>query len=227
MPPWATRQVAALVAQFVASDASAWIGAKGRENIERGLNIYFLRSPKPAGQSWIEPAPGVAAGRGFVLVRPGSPNDPELWLDPTLGNYRALFKQFAKAQLGAAEVAADLQIDHVFPKTAGSLNGLGFVRMLAIPAASNMSAGRTVERHMALLARDVPGRKGLRHATYVSIGKAVGFAGWQQLPDSEDAAANDGAVVELFGHLRRFGIGQDVLSMLDRRLAADRLRTLR
>lgn len=120
-----------------------------------------------------------------------------------------------------------MQIDHVFPKKAGALSGVAYVRMLAIAPGGNMDAGRTVERAMAERAGAVANPKLVRHATYVSIGKATGFVGWEHLPDSADAAANMAAVTALFAHLGAFGVPPSVLTGLDRQLAEDRLRTLR
>lgn len=113
-----------------------------------------------------------------------------------------------------------MQIDHVFPKKAATLDGIAYVRMLAIPPGSNMAAGRTMERQMAGRAAASPRTKGARLATCYSIGKAAGFEGYDRLPDSEDATANLPAVRALFAHLRGFGLPADVLTALDGRLTA-------
>jgi hypothetical protein len=152
----------------------------------------------------------------------------ELWLDPRLTDYRATFERFARRYLGAAGLSgADVQIDHVFPKATAKRDDLAYVRMLAIPPASNMAAGRTVERAMADRAAMAPGRKAIRWATYMSIGKAAGYAGWDSLPDSTDPAANAAAVAGLFAYLRGFGLPPDVLTALDEQLTAYTLTKIR
>jgi hypothetical protein len=164
---------------------------------------------------------------GFLWLPDGG-GEPELWLDPRRKGYRGIFESFARRRLGAPGLAgADVHIDHLFPKKAGALNGLAYVRMQAAPPESNMAAGRTVEREMAARAALVPGRRRGRHATYVTIGKATGFAGWESLPDSRDAGANADAVRALFAHLRGFGVPQSILSGLDMQLTAHTLTRIR
>jgi len=222
-PAWVTRQISAFLAQFCAAGGNAaWIGVRGLAGLG-GL---------PADGLWrrggrLEPAPGISLAEGFVW-RPTAPGVPELWLSPHKTGYRRAFEGFAKRELGAAGLdGADVQIDHVFPKGAGKLGGLGYVRMLAVPPASNMAAGRTLEK--AMVGRnDAAGPRGklTRLATYFSVGKATGFAGYESLPD-EDAAGNQALVGALFSHLRGFGMPAEVLGRLDAALAAARAGSLR
>lgn len=228
-PGWVRSAIAGFVAQFVRSDATAWIGAGSREGFEPvDRSAPQLRLMRDFGRGGRMTAlAGLVLDCGFVWL-PADAMPPELWLDPTVRGYRAIFERFAQRHLGASGLAgAGVQIDHLFPKKAGALDGLAYVRMLAAPPASNMETGRTVERAMADRARIVANPKLVRHATYVSIGKATGFVGWETLPDSDDAAGNLPAVAALFGHLRSFGLPSSVLTALDARLTADRLRTLR
>ena len=229
-PAWVTRQITAFVRQFCRSSAEAWIGAgsiEGFEPVDRSRPRARLMRDFGAGGRRILMA-GLDRADGFVW-RPADPHgEPELWLDPTLKGYRRVFERFSQSFCGAPGLdGAHVQIDHVFPKKAGALDGLAYVRTLAIPPESNQAAGRTMERAMAERARAVGNGKLVRHATYVSIGKATGFSGWESLPDSDDALANRPLVDALFVHLRGFGLPDSVLTEFDATLTANRLRDLR
>jgi hypothetical protein len=200
MHPALQRQVAVLLAQFMRGTGEAWIGIAGIERL--GIGQRFPPTMRLGGR--LEPIAGVPPSRGFVWVQG---TEPELWLDPDV-DHRALYARFAEERLGVTNLPSStvLNIDHVFPRTAGAKDGLSHVRMLAVPSASNQAAGRTVEKRMSQRAGVAPSRKQVRHATWVSIGKAVGFTGWEHLPDSTDPAANDAQVNALFDHLAAQGI---------------------
>jgi hypothetical protein len=144
-------------------------------------------------------------------------------------SYRAAYERYAQRYLGAAGLAgADVQIDHVFPKKAGALGGLAYVRMLAIPPESNMAAGRMLEREMVARNDDLgPRSKLTRMATYFSVGKAIGFVGYEQLPNDEDRLPNRQLATALITWLRAFGVPADVLTALDQQLTAQTLAVLR
>jgi hypothetical protein len=230
LPGWVSEPIRAFVAAFARGDATAWIGAASREGflpVDRSRPGSRLMRDLGAGGR-LAPLPGLALEDGFVWLPAPGAGPPELWLSPGFGGYRDAYERFARRYLGAPGLAGvGVHIDHLFPRKAAALDGLAYVRMLAVAPSGNMDAGRTVERAMAARARATASRKPVRHATYVSIGKATGFAAWQTLPDSVDAAANLPAVHALFDHLRGFGLDPAVLTALDRRLTADRLRTLR
>jgi hypothetical protein len=121
-----------------------------------------------------------------------------------------------------------VQIDHVFPKQAAALGGLAYVRMLAIPAASNMIAGATLERTMTERNVELGARgKRTRLATYYSIGKATGFIGYEGMPDGSDTPLNQAVARALIAHLRSIGLPTDVLTALDQRLTAGTAGVLR
>jgi len=215
-PAWVQRGIADLIRQFCAPPNAAWIGAASRDGLGGTPGGGLWRR----GGRW-QPFPGLALADGFVWQPDAGPGLPELWLSPTRSGYRDIYENFARRHLGAPGLAgADVQIDHVFPKTAGALGGLAYVRMLAIPPDSNMAAGRTMERAMAERnRRHGPRAKRTRLATYVSIGKASGFTGYAALP--EDGLGGNAALAgALFAHLRRFGLPPDVLTALDQRLTA-------
>lgn len=222
-PAWVTRQISAFVAQFCdAGGNAAWIGVRSLDGLQGApANGLWRRGGK------LQPAPGLSLTEGFIW-RPTLPGEPELWLSPHKTGYRRAFEGFAKRELGATGLdGADVQIDHVFPKGAGKLGGLGYVRMLAVPPASNMAAGRTLEKAMVGRNDELgPRGKVTRLATYFSIGKATGFDGYASLPD-EDAAGNRALVGALFAHLRGFGLPAEVLGRLDASLTAARAGTLR
>lgn len=230
LPSWAQRAIIAFVESFALTSGETWIGVSSREGFlpvgrarpRRGV----MRDLGHGGA--IALLPGLPLSDGFVWHPARGAGGPEFWLSPSRTDHRALFERFAQRHLGAPGLSgAGVQIDHLFPRTAGALDGLAYVRMLAVPPAANMAAGRTVERAMAGRARAVPGEKRVRHATYVSIGKATGFAGWQAMPDGTSAAANRPAVAALFAHLRAFGVPASVLTALDAGLTAHTLTRLR
>lgn len=208
-PAWVHRQIDAFLAQFCSPRGNeAWIG------------IRADAPPRPDGQ--VSALPDMPLAEGFVW-RPAGGGEPELWLDPDKSGYRAAFERFAIRELGAPGLDdAFVHIDHVFPKRAAALGGLAYVRMLAVPPESNMAAGRTLERAMAGRNRLAgPRRKTTRMATYFAVGKATGFAGYEALPD-EDEAGNQALVGALFAHLRAYGLPADCLGRLDAELTANR-----
>lgn len=224
-PAWVTRQIAAFVAQFCdpSFDNLPWIGiqtlAGFRGQPEDGL---FRRGGR------MEPCPDLPVAEGFVW-RPNDPKGvPELWLAPTKTGYRAAFERFARRELQAPGLdGADVQIDHVFPKKAADLGDLGYVRMLAVPPESNMAAGRTLEKAMVARNEEMGARgKPTRLATYASIGKATGFAGYDAIPD-DGPGGNSALANALMAHLRKVGLPPAVLTAFDAKMLADRMGTLR
>lgn len=223
-PSWVTRQIADFVGQFCASGGNAaWIGITSLAGFGGAPQDGLWRR---GGR--LEVAPDLSLAEGFVWRPEATTALPELWLAPEKTGYRRAFERFAVRELGAAGLeGADVQIDHVFPKGAGRLGGLAYVRMLAVPPESNMAAGRTLEK--AMVARNDalgPRAKRTRMATYFSIGKATGFDGYDGLPDEEEGG-NLALAGALMAHLRDFGLPAEVLTALDAILAADRARDLR
>lgn len=224
-PAWVTRGIAQLIRQFCSDKGNAaWIGVASLDGLGgEPANGLFRRGGR------YEAMPGLLLAQGFVW-RPDAAGDvPELWLSPTLTGYRDRYEAFARRYLGAAGLTgADVQIDHVFPKRAGALGGMAYVRMLAIPPESNMAAGRTLERAMverndALGARGKP----TRMATYFSIGKATGFTGYEQMPADAASPVNAALASALIAYLKGFGLPADVLTAFDRELLAGTARALR
>ena len=227
-PAWVTRCIAQLIRQFCDRRGNAaWIGISSLEPFVGRTGPVRLRLLRDGGH--YELMGEMPATEGIIWRSDIPPDEPELWLAPTKKGYRAAFERFAQRYLGAPGLqGADVQIDHVFPKKAGALGGLSHVRMLAIPPASNMAAGRTLERAMVARDEDLgPREKLTRMATYFSIGKATGFAGYDAMPDDEDSLSNQALGHALMTHLSSFGLPPDVLTALDQKLTADRLATLR
>jgi hypothetical protein len=217
------QQVRALVRQMgldrqcPRTPGEAWIGVTSIDPFRRTRTHPAM----PRSNGRLETLGSEPVARAFVWV---DGSEPELWVDPQASGYRDLFDVFARTRLGlAGRPASGFNIDHVFPKTAGALDGLTHVRLMAIGAVSNQSAGRTLERAMAGRARaaqerreairqqgDTPREpKPIRHATFMTLGKATGFAGWEHLPDSSDPKANRALVQALFAHLAACGIHAD------------------
>ncbi|MBR0683308.1 hypothetical protein GXW74_22675 [Roseomonas eburnea] len=215
-PSWVTRQIDDFVQDFARS--TALIGA---ETTTALLRAHMTGQDRYDGR--IETSPDLSSSEGFVWRPAAADRLPQLWLDPGKTGYRAAFERFAIRELGAPGLdGADVHIDHVFPKRAAAMGGLGYVRMLAVPPESNMAAGRTLEK--AMVGRNAQfGRraKDTRLATYFSIGKATGFDGYAALPDGEPGGNWDLAVA-LFAHLRAFGVPAEVLNAWDVMLTADR-----
>jgi hypothetical protein len=86
--------------------------------------------------------------------------------------------------------------------------------------------GRTIEKAMKQRADDTPGRKRIRHATWMTIGKAAGFTGWDSLPDSASASGNAAGVSALFIHLATLGMRPPV-GALEQGLTAHTLTRIR
>lgn len=195
------RQVQVLVDQFLTGTGAAWIGIAGIERL--GASGRVSGTMRIGGR--IEALGAHALTEAFVWVQGA---EPELWLDPRSTKYRDLFDEFARTRLSlAGRPRGDAwNIDHVFPKAAGALDGMTHVRALAIASGGNQALGRTVEKAMKGRADDVPGRKRIRHATWMTIGKAAGYEGWESLPDSASAAGNAAAVRSLFAYLAAQGI---------------------
>jgi hypothetical protein len=231
-PIWVTRAIDQLIRQF-ATDV-AWIGIASRDIF---APVGFSIPRRTGGR--IEVSPDIAVQDGFVwlpdAVQVGTAQEgtvqagPELWLSPAKTGYRPAYDRFARRYLGASGLeGADVQIDHVFPKGAGAIGGLAYMRMLAIPPGSNMAAGRTLEKQMVERNRSLgPRAKQTRLATYYSIGKATGFTGYERLPDDEDSTPNHDLSAALLAHLRAFGVPGSILTSLDRRLTAHTASRLR
>lgn len=218
-PAWVTRGIAQLVRQFCNQRGNAaWIGIASLDGFWGQPRNGLFRA---GGRC--EAMPDLPIADGFVWQPDAGPDEPEFWLSPTRTGYRPLFERFAQRYLGAAGLdGAAVQIDHVFPKAAAALGGLAYVRMLAIPPDSNMAAGRTLERAMAERNRSLgPRRKRTRLATYFAIGKATGFAAYQQLPDDGQTPANAALARALLAHLAAFGLPAGVLTGFDQQLTAD------
>lgn len=194
-------QFQALLRQFMKGEGEAWIGIAAIECL--GATGSFIGTRRRGGR--VETLGVQPLTRAFVWMDGAA---PELWVDPRDKRYRELFDQFARERLGLAgrPGGTDWNVDHVFPKAAGVLDGMSHVRVLGIGAAGNQSLGRTVEKAMKQRADTAPGTKRIRHATWMTIGKAAGFAGWETLPHGKDAAGNQAAVTALFGYLAQLGI---------------------
>jgi hypothetical protein len=227
-PAWVTRGIAQLIRQFCSRGGNtAWIGV-GSDQPLRGRQAMPGSGPMRDGGR-IELMPNMPLSDGLVWLPNGGADDPELWLSPTKKGYRDAFDRFSRRYLGATGLdTANVQIDHVFPKKAGVMGGLAYVRMLAIPPESNMAAGRTLERAMVARNEDLgPRGKATRMATYFAVGKAAGFVGYEQMPDDEASQPNSDLASALMTHLRGFGLPADVLTALDQRLTAGRLESFR
>jgi hypothetical protein len=223
-PAWVTNGIAQLIRQFCAGSNDAWIGIASLDGFA-GMPTNGLW--RQGGR--FEVAADLGISDGFIWRPDHGPDGPELWLSPTKTGYRAAYERFARRFLGASGLeGANVQIDHVFPKKAGALGGLAYVRMLAIPPESNMAAGRTLEREMVARNDDFGARgKRTRMATYFSIGKATGFVGYERLPDDGSSPINSDLSAALITYLRGFGLPADVLTPLDQNLTAHTASRLR
>lgn len=188
------HQVQVLLDTFL-TDPPALIGTASIDDLRRA---HLMR---PA---MIETLGALAMPRALVLV---VGNEPQLWVDPCDNTYRDIYRRFAVERLGVTEAldGDSFNFDHMFPRTAGALDGLSHVRMIAIAPRPNQSAGRTLEKRMAQRARGKAGGKVLRSATWMTIGKAAGFEGWEHLPEAS-TSGNRPVVAALFAHLASIGI---------------------
>lgn len=196
-------QFSALLRQFLAGEASAWIGIDSLDRMEA-----LSRTPgmaRIAGRMEVLSS-RVPPTRAFVRVQE---NDPELWIDPELDRdtCRRYFNTFAKRWLAMpGRPGGDLvNIDHLFPQAPALADGLSHVRLMAVDPEANQIAGSTLEQGMTRRSKAVANGKVIRHATWMTIGKAAGFVGWEELP-SGDAPGNQAVVARLFAHLAARGI---------------------
>lgn len=227
-PEWVTRGINQLIRQFCASPNAAWIGIASRDAFSV-VPGQIIRGGVGRLGGHYEVLPEIPIDDGMMWRPDRGPDEPELWLAPTKRGYRAAYDKFARRYLGASGLdGANVQIDHVFPKKAGALGGLAYVRMLAIPPESNMAAGRTLEREMVARNEDLGARgKPTRMATYFAIGKATGFVGYEQLPDDDDSIGNRQLAAALIAWLRGFGLPPGVLTALDQKLTGHTAARLR
>lgn len=215
-PAWVTRQIDDFVGQFVAGPTLV-----GVNSIDMLRHAYVTAPGAPAAS--LSLLGSLPQSEGFIWRPPPGRGLPQLWLAPTKTGYRDAFERFAQRELGAPGLAgADVQIDHVSPKKAAVMGGMAYVRMLAIPPDSNMAAGRTLEKQMVARNEELGGRvKVTRTATFFSIGKATGFAGYTSLPDEDETApANAALAAALMAYLRAWGLPAHVLTTLDEMLTA-------
>lgn len=196
-------QVKALLRQFLAGNASAWIAIDSLDRLEA-----LSRTPggaRFAGRMEVLSS-RIPPTRAFVRVQE---NDPELWIDPELdrATCRRYFDTFAQRWLAMpGRPSGDIfNIDHLFPQAPALADGLSHVRLMAVEAEANQIAGATLEQAMTRRAKNVANGKVIRHATWMTIGKAAGFTGWEELPD-DGAGANQAVVARLFAHLAARGI---------------------
>jgi hypothetical protein len=196
-------QFSALLRQFLAGEASAWIGIDSLDRMEA-----LSRTPgaaRIAGRLEVLSS-RIPPTRAFVRVQE---NDPELWIDPELDREtcRRYFNTFARTWLAmpgrpSGEI---FNIDHLFPQAPALADGLSHVRLMAVEAEANQIAGATLEQVMTRRAEQVANGKVIRHATWMTIGKAAGFTGWEELP-ADGTGANHAVVARLFAHLAARGI---------------------
>jgi hypothetical protein len=219
IPNWVRRQIVDLVDEWV-TDPPALIGIDDQDSLILGTHMK--------GGGVIRPIGSLAPGDGFIWTPAGGKRLPQLWLAPLRSDYRTIFEQFAIRELGAPGLAGTgLHIDHVFPKRAAALGEMGYVRMLAVAADSNMSAGRTLEKQMVARNAAFGARiKPTRTATPAAIGKATGFAGYEHLPD-DDGEGNMELARALLTHLRDWGVPDGVLQEHDLLATAHTLGRLR
>jgi hypothetical protein len=216
-------QYSALLRQFLAGEASAWIAIDSLDRmtaLSRTPGMAEIAGRLEVLSSRIPPT------RAFVRVQQ---NEPELWIDPELDRKtcRSYYAAFAKAwlDLPGRPSGEDFNIDHLFPQAPALKDGMAYVRLMAVEAEPNQIAGATLEQEMTNRAERVASGKVIRHATWMTLGKAAGFVGWEALPES-DPAANDTVVTRLFAHLAARGINPPA-GGIEQRLTAYTLSRIR
>ncbi len=166
------HQVAAIVEQYFAPGNLAWVGVPGREwlmmrqGLEGGQVVALSSFPPEEAVIWRD-----NKGRSELWSKPYDKT-----LDPNSAYDRA-WAQFTRS-IAQCEAVREvngrpLQVDHLYPETAGTRSGLELVRLMPVDARPNRTVGSTVEKAAA---GGKPGRFGRpRHATPFTLAKVSGF----------------------------------------------------
>ena len=206
-----------------------FVGLGGREGDAQigvqSLELFTFRGYLFGGQ--IASLPGVAREDAFVWSR--GEGDHELWVKseqkgtPGAGKYGTYWNTFCKDFFGVEWNISGkrVNIDHLFPETAGTLQGLAYIRLLPVSAEPNR-AQSALEKQMVAREKEInqasPGtpRKPVRHATPETLAKVTGFEEWIILPENRDDFTDIGLITRLVDHVRRHvGIHEpDVLRQL-------------
>src|ERR1700722_2591225 len=186
------RQIATIVRHyFNHSGNSAWIGGPASK--------WPTRGPGEPGAR-IDPLAGF--GPTEAVVRCDADNCVELWCKPvdktalrkagkrdlTYSKAWAAFTSvYAKTTPSSTVNGVDLEIDHLYPETAGTRSGLTFVRLLPVDERPNVRVGSAIER---LAAGPKPGTAGRpRHATAFTMANVSGFLRYFRREFSSSALA--------------------------------------
>jgi hypothetical protein len=168
------QQIVTIVGQyFNNSGNSAWIGVPDLNWLTRdGANMQTLpgfalneaavrRSKDGSVELWCKPVDKTA------LKKAGKRDDTysRAWAEYT--------SMYAKTTPVSQLNGHDLQVDHLFPETAGARIGLTYVRLLPVDERPNRTVGSTIERAAA---GPKPGTfERPRHATAFTMAKVSGF----------------------------------------------------
>jgi hypothetical protein len=166
------QQVSAIVEQYFAPYNLAWIGVPGhdwlmrRQGMEGGQVVALASFPADEAVIWRDDK-----GRTELWSKPY-----EKTLDPNDAYARAwaaFTRSVARCEPEPHLNGRELQVDHLYPETAGTRSGLVLVRLMPVDARPNRTVGSTIEKAAA---GPKPGSFGRpRHATPFTLAKVSGF----------------------------------------------------
>lgn len=199
------QQQRKLCEQFIGKDGSEGDAQIGLRSLELLPYRGYLFGGKMAG------LPAVPQDEAFVWSR--GDDDHELWVraaekgTPGACRYRSHWSSFCKEYYGVDWNISGrkVNIDHLFPETAGTLQNLSYIRLLPVSAKANR-AQSALEKQMAAREREigeVPDRKIVRHATPETLAKVTDFREWIVLPDDRAGFTDFGRITRLIDHVRR------------------------
>ena len=116
-----------------------WIGVRTLQGFQQRMLLD--------GGGGVEAMPRY--NRHDAVVFYGVDGEPEVWVDPNFANYRGAFAAMVKRHydfsLSESQVA-DLDIDHVFARSAAIAGNVGYVRLAGIYKGANRARGAHEDR---------------------------------------------------------------------------------
>jgi hypothetical protein len=214
---------AAQVDAIVADQHSALIGQfaddKGNGAYIACSDLHFMeetrcRNSKGNKVGQVLPVEGTSIENAFVLV--DAEGKHELWARPDYSDYAGVYDKYTKKYYGVewSKIASgdDWNVDHLFPRTAGEIKSMKYVRLTAIDKRANGLMGCTIESQMAKRAREAEslpaeagrakrGPRPVLMATPFTIGKMTAFHDSIRLPKDRSDFADLGVTQRLAVHV--------------------------
>ena len=200
------QQQRKLCEQFAQGDGDHQIGV-------RTLELFPFRGHLYGGE--IAKLDDVSPDEAFVWSR--GAEDHELWVKahekgtPGSNAYRTQWKRFCRQKYGIDWnlPGAEVNIDHLFPETAGSVMGLTFIRLMPIDAKANRAQSpeekQRAKREREIIAQPPAFKEPtpVRLAVPETLAKATGFREAIKLPEDRSGPADLAQIRRLVAHVTR------------------------